>query len=186
LYPDHALVGKKVSPKIAGSNDYKDLTCGTFIYTAKPSQAEERVFDWFGISREEVIRSREFEDLVQMFWRCSVREAGDQRPVEFRVYDQQQAEFLRDFIIQAGLPATTVAVEQIDLGLDEFRPNPVGRPRQECLQQEIHEKAERKKERDRLRKEKQRARKREQGDQAGVERRSRGRPRDHQVHPAHT
>ena len=79
LYPDHALVGKKVSPRIAGSNDYKDLTCGTFIYTAKPSQAEERVFDWFGISREEVIRSREFEDLVQMFWRCSVREAGDQQ-----------------------------------------------------------------------------------------------------------
>jgi hypothetical protein len=60
------------------------------------------------------------------------------------------------------------------------------RPRQEYSQQEIHEKAERKKEQDRLGKVKQRARKREQDDQAGVERRSRGRPRKHQNHPAHT
>lgn len=155
-YDDTAMIGTKVSPKIAGSNDYKDITCGTFIYTSKPSGAEERVLGMFDITRDQIIRAREREDIIQMFWRCSIRNPMDTRPVEFRVYDREQATFLADFI-KSTLPGASVTLERIDLGLDVFRPKPVGRSRKVKTDQEIKEAQERKRENARLRQARHRA-----------------------------
>jgi hypothetical protein len=43
------MVGKWVSPKIAGENGLRHLTCGTFIYSAKPSDAEIETLKIFNI-----------------------------------------------------------------------------------------------------------------------------------------
>jgi hypothetical protein len=61
-----------------------------------------------------------------MLWRSSLRDFGDGRPVEFRVYDQRQATFLRDFISE-NAPHVTVTLEQVDLGLDGFKRRKRGR-----------------------------------------------------------
>ena len=125
---DLTMVGQRVSPRIAGENGLRHLTCATFIYSAKPSRNEQVAFEHFGISYEEVVRSRELEDLIQMMWRSSLRDPEDIRPVEFRVYDRQQAEFLLEFMTKAA-PHISVTLEQIDLGIDAFQPRKTGRPK---------------------------------------------------------
>ncbi|MFZ6761410.1 hypothetical protein [Pseudoroseomonas sp. WGS1072] len=136
--------GRRVSPKIAGENGLRNLTCGTFIYSAKPSQREREALSLFGISFDEVVRSREYEDLIQMLWRSSLRDAADTRSVEFRVYDQQQAELLLGFMAQAA-PHVAVTLEQIDLGLDAFKPRKTGRPKKDLTVVEATAKKEREK-----------------------------------------
>lgn len=49
------IIGRRVSPKIAGVNDLRTLTCGSFIYTAKPSDSERTAFQLFGVSAEDVV-----------------------------------------------------------------------------------------------------------------------------------
>jgi hypothetical protein len=165
LYPDGGMVGEKVSPRAAGRNDLQRYSSGTFIYTAKPSDEEAATFAWFDISREEVIRAREQEDLLQMLWRSSLRAAADGRDVTFRVYDQAQAMFLRDALAQTGLPIT-VLVEQIDLALDSFERRKRGRPKgQQPTPAEMQARAERRRERDRLRKQASRAAARQADDE---------------------
>lgn len=130
------LPGESISPKIAGSNKYRFLNQCSVLYTAKASGPEERVFSELTggmIDADAVRRDREFEDLIQIVFRSSLRMPDDTRPVMLTVYDSEQAEFLRDFFAQAGFPFTTTLVRH-DLGISHQRgvpgpkPNPLKPP----------------------------------------------------------
>jgi hypothetical protein len=43
-----------------------------------------------------VVRAREYEDLIQMFGRCSIRDPDDDRDIRFRVFSKDQAEVIAD------------------------------------------------------------------------------------------
>jgi hypothetical protein len=122
------LPGEKLQPKVCGSDAYKHLTCASFIYTAKPSTAEEQAFGMYGITRDEVIRARQNEDLVQFLWRSWLRVPDDTRDGEFRVYDREQAEFLKAFIEESGRPITVTLEHVSEAEVDAHKPKPVGRP----------------------------------------------------------
>jgi hypothetical protein len=64
---------------------------GSFIYSAKPRPADARRFELMDVSEDQVIRAREYEDLIQMFRRPSVRNPDDERKILFRVFSRDQA-----------------------------------------------------------------------------------------------
>jgi hypothetical protein len=109
--------GRKVSTKIAGSNDFRDITTASIAYSAKPDSTEIGVFRAFGISPEMVTRAREYEDLIQVLFRTSIRNPTDRRDVTWNVYDKRQAEFLADYLKANGFPITVNLVFE-DVGID--------------------------------------------------------------------
>ncbi len=124
------LPGIGISPKIAGSNAFRSLTQSSIAYAAKASQVEARVFAALtggAVTADDVRRDREFEDLIQIVFRSSLRVPGDDRPVTVNVYDTEQAEFLAAYFRSSGLPFR-VTVEHHDLGIRRT-PRTVGRPR---------------------------------------------------------
>lgn len=123
------LPGQRVSPKIAGSNAYRHLTQCSVLYTAKASSTESRIFAALTdglITAEEVMRDREYEDLIQIVFRSSLRMPDDDRPVTLNVYDREQAEFLEGYFRDSCFPFEVV-LDHHDIGID-FEERPVGRP----------------------------------------------------------
>lgn len=124
------LPGQRVSPKIAGSNSYRDLTQCSVLYSAKASGPENRVFAALSgglIDADAVMRDREYEDLMQIVFRSSLRMPKDARPVMLTVYDRDQAEFLAHSFSQAGFPFN-VTLNHLDYGLSHAKAKPGRRP----------------------------------------------------------
>lgn len=127
---DLGLPGEQVSPKIAGSNKYRLLTECSVLYSAKASDAENKVFAAMTgglLNYEAVRRDREFEDLIQIVFRSSLRMPDDVRPVTVTVYDKEQATFLADYFKAAGFPFRT-SLNFIDLGLTYQKAKPGRKP----------------------------------------------------------
>lgn len=125
-----AIPGESISSKIAGSNQYRDLTECSILYSAKPGNGENTVFAALthgAVTREDVRRDREFEDLIQIAFRSSLRNATDTRPVTLNVYDAEQADFLASYFVQAGFPFEVEKVF-VDIGIDGPRSRQ-GRPK---------------------------------------------------------
>ena len=123
---DLKLPGVQVSPKIAGSNAYRALTQCSILYSAKASDAEHKVFAAMTgglLDHEAVRRDREFEDLIQIVFRSSLRMPNDPRPVTVNVYDREQATFLADYFQAAGFPFRTT-LNFVDLGLTYTKAKP--------------------------------------------------------------
>ncbi|REJ46832.1 MAG: hypothetical protein DWQ53_09740 [Microcystis flos-aquae DF17] len=123
------LPGRLIMPKVAGMNDLDHLTECSILYAAKASKAEAGVFAALtggAITPADVQRDREYEDLVQIVFRSSLRVPSDDRPVTVRLYDKEQAQFLADFFASSGLPFR-VKVEHEDIGIVRVRRQP-GRP----------------------------------------------------------
>lgn len=111
------IEGDCVSPKIAGSNKYRDITVASVAYSAKPENTEIGLFRTFDITPNQITRAREYEDLIQILFRTSLRVPDDTRPIEWNVYDRKQAEFLASYLVDNGFPVT-VHLEYRDIGID--------------------------------------------------------------------
>jgi hypothetical protein len=169
------LLGQKLRPKVSGADGYKHLSCASFIYAAKPSRTEAEALARFGISYDDVVRAREREDLIQFLGRSSWRDPDDGREIDFRVYDQEQALFLKNFIETSGRPFTTILEHVEEAGVDEYRPRPVGAPRKILTSADREAQKERRRKADRESKARTRAREAQEDREAGIERK-RGRP----------
>jgi hypothetical protein len=131
------LPGLKLQPKVSGADEHKHLTCATFLYSAKPSKAEVQALELYGVTYNEVVRARQDEDLIQFFWRSSLRVPDDPRGCEFRVYDHAQAAFLKTFIEATGRPFTATLDYVAEAGVDQFKPKPVGAPKKQRTAAEV-------------------------------------------------
>jgi hypothetical protein len=174
-----SLPGQKLKPKVSGSDNYKHFTCASFIYTAKPSQAEVEAFARYGITYEEIVRARQNEDLIQFLWRSALRVPDDTRDVEFRVYDLAQASFLKEIIEATGRPFKIILEHVVEAGVDEHRPKPAGRPKAVKTEAEKQAQAAQARISNRLSKRKSREAIRKEEGEAGIVRRKRGRPPKH-------
>ncbi|MGY0788059.1 hypothetical protein ACW7BJ_01735 [Azospirillum argentinense] len=175
MMEEFAIQGDRVSPKIAGSNDYDQKTVCSIIYSSKVNPFERTVFQHFGITPKQVIRSREYEDLIQIMFRSSLRLADDTRDVEIRVYSKDQADFLAHYLT---INSFNVDVETVytDIGLDQFERAKPG-PKPKVMTAEEHAKAvQRAKETDAERKRRKRAEQKAEKIAAGTYR-GKGRPR---------
>ena len=116
--PQKAVPGLRISPKIAGSNEFMKMTQCSILYAAKASTNEVGVLkDIFNdnITFDDIRRDREFEDLIQIVFRSSLRVPDDTRPVTINVYDREQAEFIRDYFETADFPFN-ISLHRHDIG----------------------------------------------------------------------
>jgi hypothetical protein len=74
-YFEGHLGGRQVRPKLAGSNEYRDLTSCAFIYSSKTQPDDAVLLDVFGLTREEIEHAREREDIWQFVMRGAARMA---------------------------------------------------------------------------------------------------------------
>jgi hypothetical protein len=162
------LPGQKLRPKVSGADEYKQFSCATFLYSAKPTRAEEEAFAQFGISRADVIRARESEDLVQFLGRTCWRIPDDTREIDFRVYDYWQALFLRDFIQNSGRPFSVVLEYVEEAKVDEHKPKAVGRPKTLLTEAQKQDRADRRRKSNAASKRKSRALLKEQELEQGI------------------
>ena len=96
----------------------------------RASDAENKVFAAMTcglLDHEAVRRDREYEDLIQIVFRSSLRMPDDVRPVTVTVYDKEQATFLADYFKAAGFPFRT-SLDFIDLGLTHTKAKPGPKP----------------------------------------------------------
>jgi hypothetical protein len=113
----YSLPGDWCSPKIAGSNAFRDYHLCSILYTAKYNPKDDAALVQFGITPDEIVRSREYEDLIQIAFRSSLRLPHSVEPVEIRLYDMTQAEFLRDYLLSAGFDLDVELIFE-DIGIN--------------------------------------------------------------------
>jgi hypothetical protein len=106
----------KLTPKVAGSNDYSAYTKATIIFSAKPDKQEQKIIGEFGIGIDEIIKARELETIIQFVTRTSIRTPHDTRTCEFDVYDETQATDLKSYLDGLGI-GLDVQLEHINLGI---------------------------------------------------------------------
>jgi hypothetical protein len=139
-------------------------TSCAYIYSSKALPSDKPLIDVFGLSREDIERAREIEDIIQFVGRGDLRNPDSGEDYHAYLYDLYQAQALADYLTEHGFGTVDlVPVEEAGL-LDMRRPGR-GRPssepedprsREEREAQKKANDAERQRRRqDRLRKEKQ-------------------------------
>lgn len=109
------VMGLRLSPCLAGSNDFDDMEHASILFSAKLTPQEEKALALFGVDAEEVRRSRELETVLQFLSRSAVRRPDFGGTAYWNVYDGEQARFLRAFVEEHGL--AEVALEHVDVGI---------------------------------------------------------------------
>jgi hypothetical protein len=178
-YFEARVPGEQVRPKVAGSNKYRGLTSCAFIYSSKARPEDAILLDVFGLTREEVERAREREDIWQFAMRGAVRMADFEGLYTVHLYDLWQAEALAAMLREEGIADHIVLEPVIEAGiLDVGRPKPGPEPGASAIAsgKSFEEREAERREADRLRKQRQRERERAEKAAAGTLR-GRGRPK---------
>ena len=178
-YFEGRLPGQQVRPKVAGSNEYRNLTSCAFIYSSKARPEDAVLLSVFGLSREEVERAREQEDIWQFVTRGAIRQAEFDGLYTVYLYDHWQAEMLAQMLRDAGMAGDVQIEPVVEAGvLDVERPRPGPKPgaKAEKSEKSFEDQQAERREADRRRKQQQRERERATKAAEGSLR-SRGRPR---------
>jgi hypothetical protein len=101
--PLSGIEGRKITPKVAGSNLFRELRSCAFIYSSKalPSDVALRVV--FGLTDNEIKRIRETEDIWQFVWRGIIRNIDFVGTYTVYLYDHEQAQTLAAMLGRIGI-----------------------------------------------------------------------------------
>jgi len=110
--------GLRLTPCVSGSNEYDDNHYASILFSGKLTPKEEKALCLFVIDPAEVLRSREFEVLLQFVFRCIIRKPEFDGTCYWNVYDGEQARFLKAFVEEHGL--ADVAIEYVDVGIGDI------------------------------------------------------------------
>jgi hypothetical protein len=123
------LSGQMVSPKLAGTNDLRHHTSCAMIYSNKSQRADDAVLEVFGLTRDDIERARQTEDLQQFVMRGAIRCPDFGGVYDIYVYDGWQADALAEFIKSQGITdVELIPVEEAGI-TDVQRPTPGPKPR---------------------------------------------------------
>lgn len=152
----HRFGGDAVEPRQAGTNALRHHTACAYIYSNKAQPGEHGLLELLGLNEEAVTVAREQEDIIQFVMRGSIRDPGFDGSYDIYLYDQDQAQKLRDYLINEGI------TDQVGvLAVEEAGVMDVERPRSRNERSAMtaagtivsaREREERRKEADRLRK----------------------------------
>jgi hypothetical protein len=109
------MMGLRLTPCVAGSNDYDDFEHASILFSAKLTPQEEKALALFGIEAKEVRRSREFEAILQFCFRCIIHKPDFDGTCFWNAYDGEQARFLKAFVEEHGL--AEVELQYVDVGI---------------------------------------------------------------------
>jgi hypothetical protein len=109
------IKGLRLTPCMAGSNEFDHFLHATILFSSKLTQKEETALALFGIDADEVRRSREFETILQFVFRCIIRQPKFDGTCFWNLYDGEQARFLKEYVEEHGL--AEVSIEYVDVGI---------------------------------------------------------------------
>ncbi len=121
------LVGRKLSPKQAGSNEYKHVSAATCIYSVKPDKDQRKVYDLLGVDPAYYTETNERETILQFACRTSARDPDSTTPIDLFVYDWEQALYLLRYFERdlRGYATATSVLHDLGFAATERK---VGRP----------------------------------------------------------
>jgi hypothetical protein len=122
---DHRVPGGPIKPKVAGLNEWRDETSCAFIYSSKPMPGDEPLKDLFGLTDDEIRRSREDEDVIQFVMRGAIRNADFGGEYDIYVYSRRQAETLVTQLVASGVGQSVTLVPELDPGVMDKAVNSV-------------------------------------------------------------
>ncbi|QGU14733.1 hypothetical protein GNG27_08705 [Leclercia sp. 119287] len=103
------LTGQYISPNSRGMNAYQSYTTAVWLASMKPSPVEAVMCrEQFGITGQDLVQAREFENLYQFINRSNLRDYDSQSEIVVYVVDREQAESLG-----------AANIHHIDLGLED-------------------------------------------------------------------
>ncbi|MGK7869664.1 hypothetical protein [Falsiroseomonas sp. E2-1-a20] len=183
-YFEGRVSGKQVRPKLAGSNEYRDLTSCAYIYSSKAQPNDAVLLDVFGLTREEIERAREREDIWQFVMRGAARMSDFDGTYTVYLYDLWQAEALAEMLRDEGIAEDVTLEAVVEAGILEVarpKPGPVAGTRAANSGKSREEREQERRADDRRRKQAQRDRQRREKALAGTLR-SKGRPKASAAH----
>jgi len=121
------LMGRKLSPKQAGSNEYQHISAATCIYSVKPDADQRKVYDLLGIDPDYYTETNERETILQFMCRTSVRDPDSTAPIDLFVYDKAQAEYLLRYFERDQRGYAAASMQLHDLGFAQIE-RKTGRP----------------------------------------------------------
>jgi hypothetical protein len=170
-----SVSGLMVSPKQAGTNEYRHLTSCGAVYSNKLQASDAPLVEVFDLSREDIERARQTEDIEQFIMRGAIRCPDFGGEYDIYLYDRWQAESVTQFLQRHGI-ADVELIGHDEVGImDEERPKP-GRKPSSSNPEVLKLKADQLRENDRLRKARDRAEEKKAKAAAGTLR-GPGRPR---------
>lgn len=97
------LKGVKVSPKVEGTNALMTHRSCALIYSSKSLPQDEVLIKAIGLTKEQIERAREIEDVGQFIMRGAVRDPAFSGDYDIYLYDQHQADALAEYLEENGL-----------------------------------------------------------------------------------
>lgn len=105
--------GVLTRPKVAGSNEYRDLRSCAFIYSSKPLPGDEALSGpLFQMSKSDILAAREDEDIHQFVMRGIIRNETYSGDFDCYVYSKRQAEALAAKLDDIASTVEVIAVEE--------------------------------------------------------------------------
>jgi hypothetical protein len=161
------LSGEMVSPRQEGTNALMHHTSCALIYSSKAVPADGPSLEVFGLTKQDVERAREIEDIIQFVLRGALRRPDFDGEYKVYLYDLHQAEALAAYLEQEGIASVEfVPVEEAGI-MDVEREKP-GRKRVELDESSKAERDQRRRDADRTRKARDRAAENEEKRRAGT------------------
>ncbi|WP_188911044.1 hypothetical protein [Salinarimonas ramus] len=156
-YFEGHISGEMVSPKAEGTNSLSHYRCCFYIYSSKATKNDDPLISSLGLSREEIERAREIEDVIQFAGRGDLRNPDSTDDYLVFLYDRFQAEALAAYIEENGLGQPVIEPVE-ETGLLGYVRAPAGRPRavpQETITKAQRDEALREKDKERKKRERE-------------------------------
>ena len=113
--------GVLTRPKVAGSNQYRDLRSCAFIYSSKPLPGDEALSGpLFKMSKADILAAREDEDIHQFVMRGIIRNESYREDYDCYVYSKRQAEALAIKMEAIATSVEVIAIEEADILTETF------------------------------------------------------------------
>lgn len=119
-----SLNGTFISPDTRGSNEYQDYNTCVWMASMKPTPVESKICEkCFGITKQQVLKAREYESLYQFCNRSALRKYESDSTVSIYVFDEAQALSLSENIkyIDVGIDSNSNGSSNIPLYLTETK-----------------------------------------------------------------
>lgn len=115
--PLSGIRGRKITPKVAGTNLFRTLRSCAFVYSSKalPSDVALRVV--FGLTDDEIKRIRETEDIWQFIWRGVIRNIDFDGTYTVYLYDREQARTLAAMLARVGISSELELIQTAAAGV---------------------------------------------------------------------
>ena len=116
---------RRQQPKQAGSNEFTSCNEAAMFYSAKASPDLEGLLHTLKVTKEDWVKTNEYETILQFLTRTSIRNPASSQDLDFYVYDYAQARYVADQLATGS--HIDLEIIRVDLGCTTEKKK-LGRP----------------------------------------------------------